>query len=236
MNRQKLGYALDAVASGGQIVCNVTLTNPGLASGCVPFNAFGPTAASAAAIDYITDTAIYHATTTLDDISAQASGSPFATAARDVTTALLGERRRIAFRSTSNATPNDLVDCTGIRFGNCTAGATLTDFTFGQSPGGASQTVWEIAGETNIPLLADSPLGSVDLNGAVRYTHYNTSGHYGTWKVGLDWKLSDSFRFRATRSRDIRAPTLYDLFGPTSSVQVRPVDLLTNTSPAVAQV
>jgi outer membrane receptor protein involved in Fe transport len=41
---------------------------------------------------------------------------------------------------------------------------------------------------------------------------------------------------RGTRSRDIRAPTLYDLFAPTSSVPVRPTDLLTNTSPTVPSI
>jgi iron complex outermembrane receptor protein len=58
INRQSMGYALDAVyqtGTSGNIVCNVTKTNPGLADGCVAFNPFGPTAASAAAIDYVTD-------------------------------------------------------------------------------------------------------------------------------------------------------------------------------------
>jgi outer membrane receptor protein involved in Fe transport len=64
-------------------------------------------------------------------------------------------------------------------------------------------------------LLQDSAIArSLNVNGAVRYTHYNTSGNVTTWKVGLDWHLTDDLRIRATRSRDIRAPNLNDLFAP----------------------
>jgi iron complex outermembrane receptor protein len=237
LNRQKLGYALDAVNSGGSIVCNVTLTNPGLANDCVPFNAFGPTAASAAAIDYVTDTSNYSAITKLDDVSGAVSGSPFSTWAGEVNVALSAEWRKLSFSSNSSSRPQDVVNCTAVRFSNCTVGATLNDFTFGENPAGVSQTVSEVAAEVTAPVLKDSAvLGSINLNGAARYTRYNTSGSYVTWKAGLDWQLTDMLRFRATRSRDIRAPTLYELFAPSLVVQVRPTDLLTNTSPTVPQI
>jgi outer membrane receptor protein involved in Fe transport len=237
INRQNLGYALDAVSSGGRIVCNVTLTNPGLADNCVPINVFGPTAASAAAVDYITDTVNYKATTVQDDVSGAVSGSPFSTWAGEVSTALSAEWRKTSFHSYSSSTPANVVNCTGIRFTNCTAGGALNDFQFGQSPGGVSQSVWEVAGEFDAPVLKNAFFATaININGAVRYTHYNTSGNYWTWKVGLDWHITDKLRVRATRSRDIRAPTLYDLFAPTSSVPVRPTDLLTNTSPTVPSI
>lgn len=236
VNRQKLGYALDAVTNGtGQIVCNVTITNPGLADSCVPINVFGPTAVSPAAADYITDDVNFRATTIQDDVTAGVSGNLFSTWAGDVASALTAEYRKTSYRSTANSTPNDVANCTGIRF-NCTTTppVALNDFQFGQSPNGISNSVWEVAGETNVPLLKDSFLAKeLSLNGAVRYTHYQTSGSYWTWKIGLDWKLTDWLRFRGTRSRDIRAPTLYDLFAPTSSVPVRPTDLLTGLSPTV---
>lgn len=237
VNRQKLGYALDAVNSGGKIVCNVTITNPGLADNCVPINVFGPGNVSAAAASYITDTVNYKASTIQDDIAGGLSGSPFSTWAGEVSTALSAEWRKVSFHSSSSSTPANLVNCTGIRFNNCTTGGALNDFQFGQSLAGVSQTVWEVAGEFDAPLLKDVKFArSVSINGAARYTSYNTSGKYWTWKIGLDWAVSNSLRFRATRSRDIRAPTLYDLFAPTSSVPVRPTDLLTNTSPTVPSI
>ncbi|WP_068085449.1 TonB-dependent receptor domain-containing protein [Novosphingobium rosa] len=237
VNRQKLGYALDAVNSNGKIVCNVTVTNPGLADNCVPINVFGPGNVSAAAASYITDTVNYKATTIQDDITGGFSGSPFSTWAGEVNAALSAEWRKVSFHSSSSSTPANLVDCTGIRFNNCTAGGALNDFQFGQSLQPVSQTVWEVAGEFDAPILKDSAIAkSLSINGAARTTSYNTSGHYWTWKIGFDWAVSDKLRFRGTKSRDIRAPTLYDLFAPTSSVPVRPTDLLTNTSPTVPSI
>jgi outer membrane receptor protein involved in Fe transport len=106
-----------------------------------------------------------------------------------------------------------------------------------RKPAAVSQHVWEMAGEVDVPLLRDAPFAKkLDLNTAARYTKYDRSGNYGTWKVGLEWSVTDQLRVRGTRSRDIRAPTLYDLYAPQSQVVVRPTDLLTGASPAVPQI
>jgi iron complex outermembrane receptor protein len=108
---------------------------------------------------------------------------------------------------------------------------------FGESPQAVSQHVWEMAGEVDVPLLRDVAVREkLDLNTAARYTKYDRSGNYGTWKAGLEWSVTDQLRVRGTRSRDIRAPTLYDLYAPQSQVVVRPTDLLTGASPAVPQI
>lgn len=52
----------------------------------------------------------------------------------------------------------------------------------------------------------------LDLNGAVRGTSYSTSGYVTTWKVGATFQPIPDIRLRATRSRDIRAPNLGELF------------------------
>ncbi len=62
-------------------------------------------------------------------------------------------------------------------------------------------------------------LYSLDANGAVRYTDYSTSGGVTTWKVGGSWEPIQTVRFRATQSRDIRAPNLQELYA--SGVQGR---------------
>jgi iron complex outermembrane receptor protein len=75
-------------------------------------------------------------------------------------------------------------------------------------------------------LLKDVPLfRSLEVNGAARYTKYNTVGSYTTWKLGGDWHVTDDLRLRGTLSRDIRAPTLNDLFSTTSVVMVNNADL-----------
>ncbi len=60
---------------------------------------------------------------------------------------------------------------------------------------------------------------SFDLNMAGRYTDYSVSGSVQTWKIGFNWNVVDSLRFRGTTSIDIRAPTLNDLFQPATLTQ-----------------
>jgi outer membrane receptor protein involved in Fe transport len=80
--------------------------------------------------------------------------------------------------------------------------------------------VWEVAAEAEVPVLKDIPLiQDFDLNLAGRYTDYSVSGSVQTWKIGFNWNVVDSFRFRGTTSIDIRAPTLDDLFRPATLLQ-----------------
>jgi outer membrane receptor protein involved in Fe transport len=53
---------------------------------------------------------------------------------------------------------------------------------------------------------------SFDLNAAVRATDYSASGYVTTWKIGATYNPIDDITLRATRSRDIRAPNIGDLF------------------------
>ncbi|GFE82883.1 TonB-dependent receptor [Steroidobacter agaridevorans] len=231
INAQRLAYALDAVRdSSGNIVCNITLTNPTLGQGCVPLNAFGPTAANAAAFDYVMQPTSFDGETSMSDVSAYISGSPFDNWAGPVTVALSGEYRDQSFEGKSDGEPTEVLSCAGlgIRFNNCRDGDPIWIQSFADAPK-VSQNVWETALEFGVPVVKDS----VNFSAAGRYTSYNTSGDYWTWKFGVDWQILDSLRFRATRSRDIRAPTLSDLYAPDNFVYVQPTDLLTGTSPRV---
>ena len=71
---------------------------------------------------------------------------------------------------------------------------------------------------------------SLDLNGAVRYAHYSVSGNATTWKAGLVWHINSEWNFRSTRSQDIRAPTLFDLFAPINASPTGFTDIHTNTT------
>ena len=67
--------------------------------------------------------------------------------------------------------------------------------------------------ETVVPLAKDEEWArSFDLNGAIRLTDYSTSGFVVTWKVGATYAPVDEVRLRATRSRDIRAGNLGELY------------------------
>ena len=237
LNQQHLAAALDAVVNpaNGQTVCAASLTNAAYAN-CSPLNVLGPTAASSAAINYILGDVEFRSYTRMDDVDGQISGSPFDTWAGPFNVALSGEWRRMSYNADSTGTPSEYADCTGLRYNNCTAATTVWQQTF-PSSGTVSQTVSEGAVEFNAPLIRDLPLvKSFDLNGAARFTSYNTSGDYTTWKIGLDWHLTDELRVRATESRDIRAPTLYDLFQARSVVVGTFPDTLTGLSPNVPSI
>ena len=230
----KLYAALDAVVNpaNGQIVCNVTLTNPTLYPDCSPLNLFGPTAASATAIDFIHDDTSSVSHQTQDDVQASISGQTFSTWAGPINSALSLEWRKLTYYTQSNALQSDLVNCTGLRF-NCLGTETL--WQNAATPRAlVTQTVREGAFEFDAPLLKDLRFArSLSFNGAARYTSYSTSGKYTTWKAGIDWRITDAFTFRTTQSRDIRAPTLDDLYAPQGVGRQTSTDLLTGQTPTV---
>jgi outer membrane receptor protein involved in Fe transport len=220
-NLQKMYAAQDAVQlPNGNIACYAA-TQAATASryaNCVPLNPFGPTAISQSAFNYVFELTAFHQTNIMDDFGGAISGEVFeGWGAGPITAAFSGEMRFNSYDVTSNVPSSTFVDCTGLRICNPQLPS------YAQSilqPIHASQNVWELALETNVPVLKDLPLiQAFDLNLAGRYTNYSVSGEVQTWKIGFNWNVIDSLRFRGTTSIDIRAPTLDDLFRPATLVQ-----------------
>lgn len=63
--------------------------------------------------------------------------------------------------------------------------------------------------EFGIPLLED---GKLSLEEAFRVASYTGSGTEQAWKSGISYQATPRVRLRATRSRDVRAPTLQERF------------------------
>lgn len=187
--------AIDAVTNGsGQIVCRSTLTNP--TDGCVPFNIFGVNSPSAAAVDYTTGTAVAKTHNTMKNVGINASGTLIEGWAGPIKAAAGFEARW----DTTVVTSDVLSQARAFNIQNVV-------------PWSAKQNVQEGYLEASIPLLRDVTFArelTVDLAG--RRTHYSTSGSVNTWKVSGSWTPVEDVRFRATRSRDIRAPSLSELF------------------------
>lgn len=231
INYQRLSAALDAVAGpGGSVVCRASLTNSTYA-GCQPLNLFGPTAANAAAISYVTSTTHYTPTFQQVEAGGHIGGPLFALPAGTVNASLSGEFRKQSFWNGSDATPSDPLNCTDLRY-NCTNQASPWLNAFATSPK-VSQQVKEVAVEFNAPLLADVHFfKALNLNGAARYTSYDYGGNNITWKVGVDWRVSPDVKLRGTVSKDIEAPSLSQLFQPLLVGPVTQRDYLTQTNPA----
>jgi outer membrane receptor protein involved in Fe transport len=90
--------------------------------------------------------------------------------------------------------------------------------------------------ETVAPLVKSVPgIQLLELNAAGRATDYSTSGFVTTWKVGLNWTVWDDLRLRATRSRDIRAPNITELYTKPVQQSVTVIDPANGTQYIVQQ-
>jgi iron complex outermembrane receptor protein len=205
--------AIDAVRSPttGNIVCRVTITNPGLQDDCVPFNMFGNGSPSKAAYEYVSKTSRYNIRNKMDIASGELSGDIFELPAGPVSFAVGGEWRKQSLLQRSNTDPSVPLNVPYLRA--VPPGRNLLQYNstnVGSAVGDV--TVREGFGEIAVPVLKDSAVGSLDLNGAARYTDYSTSGGVTTWKVGATYSPIEDVRIRGTLSRDIRAPSLFELY------------------------
>lgn len=176
------------------------------AAGCVPVNIFGD--GSLKPDSYAFGTASFRETTKQNVASFNVNGTPFSTWAGPVSLAGGIEYRKEEANGTSDAVSQMLIPVG--TSGQSIAGGYLLG---NQLPISGSYHLWDLYGETVIPLLRDSAIAkSLDLNGAIRRTDYSTSGAVVTWKLGLTWQVNSEVRLRGTRSRDIRAPNINDLF------------------------
>jgi outer membrane receptor protein involved in Fe transport len=220
-NQTLLYEAIDAVVNpaNGQIVCRSSLIAAGAGRGCVPLNPFGYGSASAGSLDYVFGTGGW-SDTTIGQINGEVNlrGSPFALPAGDVSFATGYAWRRLTAEQVSDPLSQALVavapNTRGVPAGVI---GKLGVFLTGSQSSQPEQTITVNEGyvEVQAPILRDLPLiEALDVNAAARYADYTTTGGVTSWKVGGTWALIDDIRFRATRSRDVRAPNISDLYAP----------------------
>ena len=88
-------------------------------------------------------------------------------------------------------------------------------------------TTVAVFAEFDIPLLVDKTMAEyLDLNFSVRYTDVDSYGSDTTYKVGMNWALTDTFRARSTFGTSFRTPSLYELYlaDQTTGVSARSAD------------
>jgi len=205
----------------GQPVCRINADastandNPA----CVPINVFGAGSISEAALDWYRGTSFYDAKMRQDVAGINISGTPFATWAGDVSFAFGGEYRREKINSVSDA----ISEMSGWRSIN-------------QQPFSGKLNVKEVYAEVGVPLAKDMAFArDLELNGAIRYTDYSSSGGVTTWKVGANYSPFSGVRFRGTVSRDIRAANINELYAGQNQVINTIVDPRDNVANFVTQ-
>jgi outer membrane receptor protein involved in Fe transport len=217
-NRANFSRAIDAVRdpATGRIVCRSTLTTP--TDGCVPLNIFGIGVADPAAIRYTQGVATQALRLNEDVASVSFSGEPFSIWAGPVSTAVGGEYRKEEIAGTADP-------------------VSLTNgfFTGNFKPTVGDYNVKEAFFETVVPLAKNLTAAKLlEFNGAARYTDYSLSGNVTTWKLGLSYVPIDDVRFRAVRSRDIRAPNVGELFQGGQTQRQDVVDTSLPTRPTLS--
>ncbi|OYU69248.1 MAG: hypothetical protein CFE28_04060 [Alphaproteobacteria bacterium PA2] len=196
--------------ASGNIVCGPIATNPNFAAnkltntitvanvqpGCVPLNPFGVGNMSAASKDYVAGIEYTKNQILRQDLAINLTGALWDLPAGPLSFAIGAEYRKDSLRQTAD--PLQIL-------GLYSSGNNKTY--------SGRETVKEAYAEFEIPLLKELPgIDSLGLNAAVRRTAYKISGNVTTWKVGGTYEPISGVRFRATRSQDIRAPSLSDLF------------------------
>lgn len=211
----RFNLAIDAVTTpNGSIVCRSTLTNPG--NGCVPFNVIGTGVASQAALDWVLGTPFLDSWIDQHVVSVSANAQPFSLWAGPVSIATGYEYRQESFDQTADAFSEG-------QGGDPLLNPAGNNWFIGNYHGShGNYHLNEAFVETAIPLTKGGRIGDTELSLAGRVTDYTTSGVVTTWKAGVTYApgFASALRFRALRSRDVRAPNLIEGFAAPSSSTV----------------
>ena len=188
------GYPVGSI----QCLINVNASTADDDPACRPLNLLGIGVADPAAIDYVLGDPFRDQTLEQTVFGANLAFTPFATWAGDVSVAVGAEYRK---EKIDGSVPPEFQPL--ISGGNTTTRWSVGNYL----PTKGSYNVKEAYLEAVVPL----GLG-LEFNGAVRATDYSTAGYVTTWKLGATWQPIEDIRLRVTRSRDIRAPNLSELF------------------------
>jgi len=200
INSQKLGLAL-----GDLTTCTTGSADPNSPlNGCVPFNFFGGAGSiTPEMMDYVTFIQNDSSKQDLWDATANISGELF-----ELPGGPLALAAGVEYREQSGSFNPDPVVAAGFS----------SDIPAQHTGGGIHSG--EIYAELNAPILKGiTGVELLELNGAVRYSHYKTEPEAGTlqpattfshttWKGQANWKPIKDIRLRASYAQGFRAPSI----------------------------
>lgn len=181
-----------AFDANGNLVCASGNT------GCAPANIFGLGNLSQEAIDYIGIGA-----TNLEQYSTQVASLAISNPSLfDLGAGGVGVAFGAEWRSEhGSVTPDQYL-----------ASGNVAGFNPGEATGGG-YSVREFFGEIRVPLIKDSFIHSLELNGAARATHYsNAPGNVFTYAGGAELAPVKDITFRVNYQKAIRGPSVNELY------------------------
>jgi iron complex outermembrane receptor protein len=189
----------------GKIVCAANVNGQNGAPGCVPWNIWGTGPVDPAAVVYMetpglvegkAEERVYHADFTADLTDL---GVKLPTANEG-----LGLNFGTEYREEFMDVQPDEVTIQG----------TLTGTGSPVPPISASYGVKEAFVEARLPLIQDKPfVKEISVDAAYRYSKYDVGYSTDTYKFGVDYSPTSSFRVRAGYNRAVRVPNIAELFG-----------------------
>jgi outer membrane receptor protein involved in Fe transport len=215
INEANFLNAIDVVKNPatGQIECAVTANPPPLPStgiqptsvtGCQPLDLFGQGAPSAAAANFVTAQDLALAGLTERDAQINLTGSPFDDWAGKVEFATGFE-----FRQESGSYNVDAFANSGLGrnppVSDVAGGYNTKEFY-------AESTIPVISAKNNIPFVTD-----LEFNGAYRYIDNSYAGGANVYTLGGKFKPIGDIEFRGNFTHSVRAPSIEELFLPTTS-------------------
>jgi outer membrane receptor protein involved in Fe transport len=198
------------VGSGtrGQIVCavNADASADNDDPNCSPLDYFGPQA-SQEAVDYVAefksitgDTSLINIVGVIDgNLSTYGIQSPFAN--EGVGIAVGAEYRK----NTVDYLPDEIYQASASP----------------ELPISGDTSAKEVFGEITVPVVEDRPfMHLLSVEGAYRFSDYNTGFQTNTYKGGVNWAPVEDIRFRGSYQRAVRAPNVIELFSGQSLFEV----------------
>jgi len=186
----------------GQVRCRDAAAR---AAGCQPLNVFGTDTISDAAANYVSVDSTNQDVSDLQNAVASVSGTLFnlGMGAPDVGFAAGVEYRR----PKSQYIPDEFL-----------SSGDVLGFNAGQ-PTSGKYSVKEIFGELAVPILRDTFVHRLEINGGARYSDYSLKNVGGVWAyfAGAEFAPVRDIMFRGQFQRAVRAPNVAELFGGQST-------------------
>lgn len=208
-NRTRTARAFNAVRnSAGQIVCavNADASTDNNDPNCAPLDYFGASASQEAA-DYIAEFKSITGDTSLTNVVGVIDGnlgtygfqSPWAAEGIGIAFGLEYRKNTVDYR------PDEIYQAAASP----------------ELPIAGSTTAKEVFGEVIVPIVSDRPFFELlSVEGAYRYSDYDTGFKTNTYKLGLNWSPVETLRLRGSYQRAARAPNVIELFSSQSLFEV----------------
>lgn len=203
----RLTNAVNAVSSGGQAVCAInadaSTTNDDAA--CVPVNIFGTGTITDEMRAYVAVPVGEKFENTQDDILATLGGELLQLPAGPASFSVAYEYRR----EKAEFNPFEANRLGLVGSGVATV---ATSGAYNTNEFSAEVLVPVFGGDFTLPFVK-----TLEVDGAYRIVDNSIAGKEDVWGAGLRWEVVTGLTFRASRSRNFRAPTLDQLFAPSTT-------------------